>query len=89
MREFSIKLHISYFVLYRVLELEKKKEDVNTKMRKDDKSALNTTTKRSKTKSSAGVGSQNADDSDEGGSGDSDIGDIDEYLDWRAKKAYK
>lgn len=55
----------------RVLELEKKKEDVDLQLRtKDDQI----------------IASDHEDGSDES---DDETSDIDEFLDWRSKKAYK
>lgn len=65
---------------FRVLELEKMKENVNSKA-KDDENV--TQTNKLKKDNSKTI------ETDSNDSSDDDIGDIDEYLDWRSKKAYK
>lgn len=60
-------------LIHRVLELEKMKEDVDLQLRTKD------------------VQDTKLDEDIDGGSSDSDndTDDIDEFLDWRSKKAYK
>lgn len=55
----------------RVLEMEKKKEDVDLQLRTKDGLAITNVTE------------DGSDDSDD------ETSDIDEFLDWRSKKAYK
>lgn len=64
-----------------MLELEKMKENVNSKVKDNEKKT--THVQSSKT---INIQRNDADDSDDS---DDDISDGNEYLDWRSKKAYK
>lgn len=70
----------SYF---RVLELEKMKENVNSRLKHDEKPL-----KHVKSSKITNIKRSEADESDDDDD-DDDISDVDEYLDWRSKKAYK
>lgn len=78
-----IEIHALIFVcwhFFRVLELEKKKENVNAKA----KGSVQIPSKPPK----RAIRKQKVINNDSDTSED-EIGDIDEYLDWRSKKAYK
>lgn len=67
---------------FRVLELEKKKENVNSKAKDSEKTqALSVAT--TKIKITEPIEPKESDSSDD------EVDDVDEYLDWRSKKAYK
>lgn len=58
------------------------KENVNLKVKDDEKVPLDNKLKIDNTKITETNSNDTSDDDD-------DIGDVDEYLDWRSKKAYK
>lgn len=71
-----------YLFDFRVLELEKKKENVNSKAKECEN--ISTSAKAMNRKSIQRNERQEIESSDDEGADD-----IDEYLDWRSKKAYK
>lgn len=77
---------------FSVLELEKMKECVNSKAKDIEMvSVLPAKRKRTEPKDNGASANNKGGDDDEDEDDDDydDIGDIDEYLDWRSKKAYK
>lgn len=68
------------------MTLEKRKEDFNSKIIEIEKIKMRRSLANS-ILSNAKAMDVDSDDSDDGG--DDEVGDIDEYLDWRSKKAYK
>lgn len=70
-----------------MLELEKKKETVQTKTKDGEKSLSRVKSTKEHQKSTDKIENKNSDDDDD--EDDDDVSDIDEYLDWRSKKAYK
>lgn len=71
--------------LFRVLELEKKKETVQTKVKYSEQFLSRVKSTKENKKHTDKIESKTSDDDDD----DDDVSDIDEYLDWRSKKAYK